>query len=283
MEAGRSDGQGGWSQRGMVIACLSAVAREANPPVALNLALAAGQGGLRVALVEADMVPRDLSRLVRRIHMRRSTAGLAEIIQGTATLEDSMGRIELGDGNDIAVLGLGSGSNTPEIFGSQTFGAIMWRLADEYDLVVISLPPVLEVPHAAAIQQADKALLVVQHGTDASHLVEARHRMEIMGVPMAGYAYINTPTRSQPRTRRSARPVDSNGDLYDDFTQIKGIGPRIQDLLHDEGITTLEQLAATTPARLRQILDAAGPGFAIHDPSNWPHLASLSRYTRRLG
>ncbi len=276
------DDEGAWSQHGMIVACLAAEARESNPPVALNLALAAGQTGLRVALVEADLVPRDLSRLVRRAYVRPSTAGLAEIIQGTATLEGSLGRIELGDGGEISVLGLGSGSNSPELFGSQAFGSIMWKLAEGHDLVVLSLPPVMEVPHAAAIQQADKALLVVQHGTGASHLEEARHRMDIMGVPMAGYAYINTPTRAPARPRRPVRPVtDGNGDLYDDFTRIKGIGPRIQDLLHDEGITTLEELAATTPARLRQILEAAGPGYAIHDPANWPHLASLSRYGPR--
>jgi predicted flap endonuclease-1-like 5' DNA nuclease len=61
--------------------------------------------------------------------------------------------------------------------------------------------------------------------------------------------------------------------VADDLTQIKGIGPKSDDLLQAAGICTFAHLAATDEAQLRQILSAAGGRFKIIDPSSWPEQA----------
>ena len=57
---------------------------------------------------------------------------------------------------------------------------------------------------------------------------------------------------------------------------VEGIGPGIEALLHDAGVTTLSVLADTEPDRLREILDAGGPRFKSHNPKTWPIQAGLA-------
>jgi predicted flap endonuclease-1-like 5' DNA nuclease len=62
----------------------------------------------------------------------------------------------------------------------------------------------------------------------------------------------------------------------DDLVKIEGIGPRIAQLLYDNGILTFSQLAATPTDRLDTILRQAGPRFRLADPASWPEQARLA-------
>jgi predicted flap endonuclease-1-like 5' DNA nuclease len=61
----------------------------------------------------------------------------------------------------------------------------------------------------------------------------------------------------------------------DDLKIVEGIGPKINDLLHAAGIHTFVELANAPVARLREILQAAGERYRIHDPASWPEQAQL--------
>jgi predicted flap endonuclease-1-like 5' DNA nuclease len=61
----------------------------------------------------------------------------------------------------------------------------------------------------------------------------------------------------------------------DDLVLIEGIGPKISTLLKADGITTWASLAGASVARLKKVLDAAGPHYSMHDPKTWPKQASL--------
>jgi predicted flap endonuclease-1-like 5' DNA nuclease len=60
----------------------------------------------------------------------------------------------------------------------------------------------------------------------------------------------------------------------DDLTTISGIGPKVANLLREQGIKTFSQLAATTNERLREILLSAN--FRLADPATWPDQARLA-------
>lgn len=66
----------------------------------------------------------------------------------------------------------------------------------------------------------------------------------------------------------------------DDLEIVEGIGPKIADLLRKDGITTFAQLAETTPATIRTILDRGGPNFKIADPGTWPEQADFAARNR---
>jgi len=63
----------------------------------------------------------------------------------------------------------------------------------------------------------------------------------------------------------------------DDLKIIEGIGPKIADLLINEGIVSFADLAATSAERVKEILDAAGSSYAMHDPTTWAEQAELAR------
>ncbi|WP_428663820.1 hypothetical protein [Runella sp.] len=65
--------------------------------------------------------------------------------------------------------------------------------------------------------------------------------------------------------------------LPDDLKIVEGIGPKIEKLLNNEGILTYDQLATTSPERIKEILVAAGPRFQMHNPSTWPEQSAYAR------
>lgn len=62
----------------------------------------------------------------------------------------------------------------------------------------------------------------------------------------------------------------------DDLKKIEGIGPKIADLLIAGGITSFAELAAATPEAIKEILDAAGSQYNVHNPTTWPQQAQLA-------
>jgi large subunit ribosomal protein L27 len=71
-------------------------------------------------------------------------------------------------------------------------------------------------------------------------------------------------------------PVASAPAEKDDLKKVEGIGPKIESLLNEAGIFTFIQLSSTDPDKIREILEAAGPRYRIHDPATWPKQALLA-------
>jgi large subunit ribosomal protein L27 len=67
-----------------------------------------------------------------------------------------------------------------------------------------------------------------------------------------------------------AKKATTKKPKLDDLKIVEGIGPKIETLLKEGGINTWEELANAEVDRLKEILDAAGPRYQIHDPSTWP-------------
>ena len=65
-------------------------------------------------------------------------------------------------------------------------------------------------------------------------------------------------------------------EVVDDLIKIEGIGKKINELLAAEDITTFKVLAKFSPKKLKNILEAAGSKFAMHDPTSWPKQAKLA-------
>jgi large subunit ribosomal protein L27 len=62
----------------------------------------------------------------------------------------------------------------------------------------------------------------------------------------------------------------------DDLKKIEGIGPKIEQLLHDKGILTFNDLAAASADDVKAILTEAGPRYTIHDPATWGKQAEMA-------
>lgn len=61
----------------------------------------------------------------------------------------------------------------------------------------------------------------------------------------------------------------------DNLTQIEGIGPKTNELFHNNGITTFQQISEMNEDSLRAVLEKGGNRFGILDPYTWPRQAQL--------
>ena len=88
-----------------------------------------------------------------------------------------------------------------------------------------------------------------------------------------------TDTPEAPDTKAAETPDSSPEDeqpeyivvpgARDDLKIVEGIGPKIEELLFQNGINTYTELARTPVNHLKDILLEAGPRFAMHDPGTW--------------
>ncbi len=58
--------------------------------------------------------------------------------------------------------------------------------------------------------------------------------------------------------------------IADDLKLVEGIGPKIEELFHAAGLKTWVAVAKSNPAKLKEILVAAGERYQMHDPTTWP-------------
>ncbi|MFM7153401.1 MAG: 50S ribosomal protein L27 [Bacteroidota bacterium] len=84
------------------------------------------------------------------------------------------------------------------------------------------------------------------------------------------------PEVAEVAEEKKAAPKKEKAPKLDDLKIIEGVGPKIETLLKDGGISTWAELAVAPVDRLKEILDAAGPRYQIHDPSTWPAQARFA-------
>ena len=78
----------------------------------------------------------------------------------------------------------------------------------------------------------------------------------------------------------AARAAGITIKAEDDFTAIEGIGPKINELIHADGINTFAELSRVEPARIQGILNKAGSNFQMANPGTWPDQANLASNNR---
>jgi len=62
----------------------------------------------------------------------------------------------------------------------------------------------------------------------------------------------------------------------EDYKVIEGIGPKIEELLHNAGLNTYADLATADVEKLKEILSEAGSRYRMHDPATWPQQSQMA-------
>lgn len=71
-------------------------------------------------------------------------------------------------------------------------------------------------------------------------------------------------------------PAAKKGPKLNDLKIIEGVGPKIEQILKEGGIESWDDLANASVDRLKEILEAAGSRYQMHDPSTWPAQAKFA-------
>jgi predicted flap endonuclease-1-like 5' DNA nuclease len=75
---------------------------------------------------------------------------------------------------------------------------------------------------------------------------------------------------------KKAAPKKAVSVAKDDLKKIEGIGPKIATLLAEAGIKTFKDLATAKKTKVKEILEAAGSRYKMHDPTTWMQQAKLA-------
>ncbi len=62
----------------------------------------------------------------------------------------------------------------------------------------------------------------------------------------------------------------------DDLKKIEGIGPKLAQVLSENGIATFKALAEANPDDIRTLLISISSRYKMHDPTTWPEQARLA-------
>ena len=151
--------------------------------VCANLAVTIAQAGQRVLLIDADM-RRGTAHLALGT---RADGGLSELLSGH--IDDVQAVRKVGGTDNLSFISRGAVPPNPsELLMHPRFGALLDKLSQQYDIVVIDTPPILAVTDAAVIgHHVGTCLMVVRWGLNQQREIAlAKQRLEQNGVEVRG-------------------------------------------------------------------------------------------------
>ncbi|MDT8377023.1 MAG: AAA family ATPase [Mariprofundaceae bacterium] len=157
-----------------VILVSSATVKEGKSTIAANLAVVVAQQGARVLLIDGDM----RKPMQHHTFGLKRAPGLSECLLGQMSWQDATKRfsdVMLGDmGIDQAlftpgldqldILSCGRASaNPPDLLSAPTIDKILEEVREEYDMVILDMPPLLHTTDAIIIASKVDGILLVYH------------------------------------------------------------------------------------------------------------------------
>jgi Mrp family chromosome partitioning ATPase len=178
------------------VAVVSASEGDGKSISAANLAWTAAAEGRRVLAVDADFEGRALTQLLLGSPLT-DASGLLQLIDGRKSRREVLHQVHVNDKATLDLLPSGYGvSRAGDALSSPTGREVFRRLAEQYDLVIVDTPPLLQVAYAASIvTELDLALLVVPHHSPVPRTEELVKRLNYLGVEPVGYLYTKAPLR----------------------------------------------------------------------------------------
>jgi len=139
---------------------------------------------------------------------------------------------------------------------------------------VAAAPVVEETPAVVEEAPAVEETPVAEAAPEVEAVVEEAPAVEETPVAAAP-----APKEEKPKTSKSEKITLPSGKKIkvDDLKVVEGIGPKIDGLLNDAGISTWAGLAEAPLDKVQAILDEAGPRYRMHDPATWAKQAELAR------
>lgn len=142
------------------------------------------------------------------------------------------------------------------------------------DRTFVSILPLQEVPET--IVKTPEAPRSVKPATEkplqAAPVIEEE---PVAASPALGEALAKKETAKGTKGEKITLPSGKK-ITRDDLKIVEGIGPKIEGLLHEAGISTWADLATAPTEKIEAILEEAGPRYRMHDPATWAKQAQLA-------
>jgi succinoglycan biosynthesis transport protein ExoP len=169
----------------------SSIPSEGKTTTSANLAITLADSGAQVVIIDGDLRRPKLASYMGL----EGAVGLTDVLIARAELADALQ--PWGRGN-LVVLPAGTiPPNPSELLGSRAMASLIETLEEEFDVVLIDLPPLLPVTDAALVSKLTRgAIVIVAAGrTQKGELAGAIATLENVGANVAGIVLTMMPTK----------------------------------------------------------------------------------------
>ena len=171
---------------GHVVGITSSIQNEGKSVTACNTAYALAEAGCRVLLIEGDLRKPTLGSKLGIVR----TPGLSNLLVSRSDYLDVVQHVP--SAPNLSVIPSGDiPPNPSELLSSGRMERLLEKLKQDYDYIIIDLPPVTPVSDAIAISKyIDGMVVVVRAGlSDQQMLAETMRKLEMVNVRILGFVY----------------------------------------------------------------------------------------------
>jgi capsular exopolysaccharide synthesis family protein len=157
-----------------IILVTSAKSGDGKSTTTANLAVSMAQQKEKVLLIDANL----REPAIHFVFKLDNSTGLTDVLSGNASFEDVVYQTEIGK---LTVLTSGQvASNPAELLGSEQMQELFKRALQEYDVILVDSPPVMEVTDTKLLaNKSDGVILVISQGrTELEKAVEAKKALD---------------------------------------------------------------------------------------------------------
>lgn len=168
-----------------VLVVTSPLPHEGKTTSAINLAIALGQRGHSVLLLDGDV----RRGVVHTVFDTSREPGLSDVLRGVVPFAQARASVELGDDRTVHYLTAGSPIPNPSgMLGSDELRALLAALAEQYDAIIIDSPPTNLLTDAALLStRADGVIVVARAGvSESGALARAMEQLRHVRAPVLG-------------------------------------------------------------------------------------------------
>lgn len=173
-------------ERGHVIGVTSSVQSEGKSSTASNTAYALAESGAKVLLLEGDL---RRPTLATKLGLAR-TPGVTNLLVSKGDFHEMIQHCALAPAVDVITSG-DIPPNPSELLSSGRMERLMEQLKQQYDYIIVDLPPVTVVSDTLAFSKhLDGVIMVVRAGvSDRQMLSEAMRQLSMVDIRVLGFAY----------------------------------------------------------------------------------------------
>ncbi len=167
-----------------IVGVTSSLSGEGKSTTALNLGYVLAESGKQVLVIEGDM---RLPTISSRLKLEQGP-GLSNLLAGLCTERE----VVQPSGIQERLMVMGSGPTPPnptELLGSERMKTAIKNISEDYDFIILDLPPVSEVSDALVVSRLTHGMIMVvrQGYATRSSLGSAMRQLDTVGVKMLGF------------------------------------------------------------------------------------------------
>lgn len=184
------------NRKNLIFGITSSNIGEGKSASALNLAMSYATLHKKVLLIDCDLRRPSIAQKLKQRRIA-GTIGLTEFLTGKAGLNACIQPVP---GTSLHVLP--SGMIPPDataLLESEEMGLLFETLKEEYEIIILDLPPVLSVTDASILSEyVDGLLLVVRHNsTHIDSVEETIRQLRLVNAKVLGFLYNDVPPESK--------------------------------------------------------------------------------------